>query len=89
MEKDVQDYLSGYKHEFRISNYKRIVGSLKDGENACCASIYKTPEREKFSSYSEPLFIGLSNGIIIPEKDVALYGKYITSEKTFDINSLL
>jgi len=89
MEKDVSDYLTEYKHQFEESNYKRIVKSLQDGINICCASIYKTPEREKFSAYSEPLFIGLSNGIIIPEEKVSLYEKYITPEKSLDLQSLL
>ncbi|MEE4358634.1 MAG: TIGR02285 family protein [Desulfococcaceae bacterium] len=89
MEKDVADFLSGYTHVFHESNYKRIVKSLEDGRNVCCASIYKTPEREKFSAYSDPLFIGLSNGVIIPREKIKRYEKYIGPEKTIDLPAVL
>jgi uncharacterized protein (TIGR02285 family) len=89
MERDVADLLTGYEHRFAESNYKRIVISLREGRNICCASIYKTPEREKFSAYSDPLFIGLSNGVIIPKEQVDQYEKYLTPDGSLDLNSLI
>jgi len=89
MEKDVTSFLTDYKHEFYESNYKRIVKSLREGMNVCCASMYKTPEREKFSAYSEPIFIGMSNGIIISKEKKGTYEKYMTPERELDLHSLL
>ncbi len=89
MEADVTASLEDYNHAFVVSNYQRIVHSLQLGLNVCCASIYKTPEREKFSAYSKPLFIGLSNGIILLKENVSQYEKYITSNGEFDLKRLL
>jgi uncharacterized protein (TIGR02285 family) len=89
MEKDVTAFLKEYEHRHIESNYKRITTALKDESNACCASIYKTPEREKFAAFSEPLFIGFSNGVIIPKEKVNLYEKYITPDKQIDLDALI
>lgn len=89
MQRDVATYLKDYEHRYVESNYKRISESLKADDNACCASIYKTPEREKYAAYSDPLFIGFSNGVIIPEERVFLYNRYITPERMIDLKALM
>lgn len=89
MQKDVTAALTDYTHLYFESNYKRIVRAFRMGNNVCSASIYKTAERQKFAVYSTPLFIGLSNGIIMLKKNVEQYSPYITAEGELDLKNLL
>lgn len=89
IQRDVIASLESFNHVLIESNYKRIVRALRTGGNVCCPSIYKTREREQFSVYSEPLFIGLSNGIILDRKRLEKYRKYIVKNGEIDLFRLL
>lgn len=89
MERDIAENLPEYEHEYFTGNYKRIALALKERSDVCCPSIYKTRERESFAIYSEPLFIGLANGVILRKNSALYLQKFVTAEGELDLASLL
>ena len=57
--------LKNYKHTFWAANYERIVRAIEETDDACCVSLYRTPEREKFIEFTIPVRLAPSNAVII------------------------
>lgn len=89
IEREVRAFLTDYEHKFSRGNYKRIAISLKNFSNICCSCIYKTKEREEFAVYSEPVYVGFSNGVIIPRKKINQYQEFITPDHSIDLKEML
>ncbi len=58
-------HLPEYEHRHVVANMARIISMMKQGENACYAGFFKTPEREEFVHFSLPNLIALSNSLVI------------------------
>ena len=49
----LQDRLPGYNHTPLLLNLPRLMSEMKSGTQICFAGLFKTPEREKFISFSQ------------------------------------
>jgi len=83
------DHLMGYTHQFKTANFKRIILELTKKNNVCCPSLYKTPERERFTAFSVPAMVVLPNGIITSESHLKKLSSHIDSEGRVSLRSLL
>lgn len=81
--------LADYKHNFHTANFKRIMSEIKNGENVCCPSLYKTEAREEFVSFSLPAMVVLPNGIIINEKNLLKIAPYVNENGQISLSELL
>jgi uncharacterized protein (TIGR02285 family) len=83
------DRLPEYEHSFQTANFKRIVVELKNNNNVCCPSLYKTKEREGFVAFSLPAMIVLPNGIMTSTKSRSKLAPYINADGQISLLSLL
>ena len=75
-----QKRMPEYNHRDLMSNLPRFVYNVKNREKWCHAWMLKTPEREKFLYYSDPVSLVLPNHLIIKkEKFSAIDNKQIVS----------
>ena len=81
--------LPEYEHNFQTANFKRIVVELKNNNNACCPSLYKTKERQGFVSFSLPAMVVLPNGIMTSTKSHNKLAPHITADGRISLLSLL
>ncbi len=83
------DNLPQYKHSFVEANVPRIIHEIRNEKRGCCASLYKTAEREKYTTFSIPVVIVLPNGIIIRKEDQSLFSPYMTDDEKLKLTELL
>jgi uncharacterized protein (TIGR02285 family) len=81
--------LPEYEHLFQTANFKRIMVELKNNNNVCCPSLYKTKEREDFVTFSLPAMIVLPNGIITSDRSRSKLAPHITADGQISLLSLL
>lgn len=81
--------LPQYDHTLHVANYQRILQEIKDGSKVCCASLYKTPEREKFTAFSVPVVLVLPNGVTIRKEQHNLFKPYIDKDGKIELSRLL
>lgn len=81
--------LPQYKHSFVTANVPRIIHEIKNEKRGCCASLYKTTERETYTAFSIPVVIVLPNGVIIRKKDRDLFAPYITASEEIRLSKLI
>jgi uncharacterized protein (TIGR02285 family) len=54
---------------------KRFIAEAKSGKSQIChAALLKNEEREQFLEYSDPVQIGLGNGLVVTQQGLALLG---------------
>lgn len=82
-------HLPQYKHTFVTANYQRIAYELKNNNRGCCAALYKTVEREKFTAFSVPVVLVLPNGIIVHKKNKELFSTHLDKDGKLSLISLL
>lgn len=87
--KTIIQELPEYSHSFRLANYKRILQDIKNKQNVCCAALYKTKERAKYTIFSIPAIIVLPNGITIKKEDKSLFSEFITPDNKFLLTKAL
>lgn len=60
--------LPGYEHVQQAvpPNYQRVEQEMKGRENVCFAGFLKTPERERFMTFSEPYLMMLPVQLFVP-----------------------
>lgn len=81
--------LPEYEHQYRTANFKRIISELQKGENACCPSLYKTEERDRFIAFSVPAMVVLPNGVITTEKKSEQLKPYVDANNKISLSALL
>lgn len=81
--------LPEYSHRHHIANFKRIMMDLKEGENSCCPSLYKTKEREEFIEFSIPAVVVLPNGIITTWGNQSKLEPYVDQDGKIQLSKLL
>lgn len=62
---EVQKQLPDYEHKTVAANFARAVEMMKSGQNVCSLSMFKTPEREKYLTYTSPYMLIHSNHLIV------------------------
>lgn len=67
----------------------RIIHEIKNEKRGCCASLYKTAERETYTIFSIPVVIVLPNGIIIRKEDQSLFSPYMTADEKLKLTELI
>ncbi|NDV21702.1 TIGR02285 family protein [Desulfovibrio sp. JC022] len=87
LEKKLQKALPEYKHFDHTANYGRILKQLKI-TNGCCVTMMKTPDREKYIEFSEPIMLYLSNGVITLKSQLSYFKPYIDAHGFISINRL-
>jgi uncharacterized protein (TIGR02285 family) len=60
-----QEHLPEYEHQHLVANMARILFTMRQGQNACYAGFFKTPEREEYIYFSIPNIIAISNVIVV------------------------
>lgn len=81
--------LPQYDHTLQVANYQRMLQEIKDGSRVCCASLYKTAEREKFTAFSVPVVVVLPNGVTIRKDQQDLFKPYITEAGEIELDRVL
>jgi len=61
-------HLPEYNHKHLVANMPRILDLMRTGANVCYAGFFRTPEREKFVTFSAPNLINYM-GVIVIRKD--------------------
>ncbi|MGF1739881.1 TIGR02285 family protein [Vibrio profundum] len=82
-------HLPMYTHSTKTSNFSRILKEIKKKENACSVALLKNPQRAEFTAFSKPLYVFLSNGIIIPKKSKHKIQPHITPNGSVSLKTLL
>jgi uncharacterized protein (TIGR02285 family) len=57
--------LPEYNHRFKQANYSRILYNAKRGKSFCSQALIKTPERDPYFHFSQPIIPMLSPGLIV------------------------
>lgn len=85
----IVDRLPEYQHTFAVANYQRILHEIESEEKVCCASLYRTPEREKYTAFSIPVVVVLPNGIVARRSDKNLFLPYLNAQKKIELSRIL
>lgn len=80
--------IPGYQHDQHLVNIRRMLMDMKHLDNACCASLSKSKEREEFLYYSEPAYIAPPNGLIVRNSEIKLLKSYLSGH-TIDLKQIL
>ena len=88
-ERGVIERLTGYRHEVREANMKRVVGMLSSGAKACAASLFKTPEREKIITFSDPYLFVFPVGIAFRKSDARVFKGLADDQGRISLEKLL
>ena len=60
-----KEHLPEYEHSHLEANMPRILDLMRKGDKVCYAGFFRTPEREKFVSFSIPNLINYMGAIVI------------------------
>ena len=56
--------LTDYEHRMPLTSFARALADIKSGKFACHPAVFKTPEREEFMHFSQPMMINPTNKLI-------------------------
>jgi uncharacterized protein (TIGR02285 family) len=81
--------LDGYEHDFQVANFKRIISEIRSQAPVCCATLYKTPEREKYVAFSMPVVVVLPSGIIARKTDAGKLSAYVAEDNRISFERVM
>lgn len=81
--------LTEYRHVLRIANVQRILADIKAKPNVCNTAFLRTPEREQFMVFAEPLHAQFPNGAVILKQRHGEIQRFITAEGTLAVDALI
>lgn len=81
--------ISGYRHHTAVMTLSRMLDNAKKGVPTCHVALLKTPEREQFIEYSEPVMISYANGIITSAEGLKRLGLDQNLVQYVDLDSLV
>ncbi len=87
LEDKLQKALPEYTHTAHTANYGRILKQLATS-NGCCVTMMKTPDREKYIEFSDPVMIYLSNGVIALKSRYDDFQPFIDDQGFISIHNL-
>ncbi|WP_286828771.1 MULTISPECIES: TIGR02285 family protein [Kordiimonas] len=86
---DIIRHTPAYRHVFVRSTFNRGLSALKDRDNACIFGVLKTPEREAFIHYSEPLSSTLPNRVVVRRDRAAIMKPFLNEAGEVVLEKLL
>lgn len=81
--------LPHYRHRIKLANVQRIVADIKAKPNICNPAFLRTPEREQFMEFADPLHAQYSNGAIVLRQRMEGLARYITADGALAVDALL
>ncbi len=81
--------LPDYDHLKVLTSATRIHNEVRTRENACHLGLFKTPEREEYATFSEPLIEVLPNRVIALKSNRDIFDPYLTNAEEVDLPRLL
>jgi len=80
--------LTGYSHSTSESNLARTMTLMQTGGNICCASLIRSPKRERVVAFSKAAGWVLPNRLLVLTRNASLFDPWITGEG-LDLNGLI
>jgi uncharacterized protein (TIGR02285 family) len=77
-----------YNHLKVFSSLPRMHGELKARKNACHLGLFKTPEREEYAYFSDPVIEILPNRLVILKEKTARFEPLLTADREVDLARL-
>ncbi|MBS1211121.1 MAG: hypothetical protein H6R19_3519, partial [Proteobacteria bacterium] len=81
--------LTDFRHEQLPANTLRLHDEMKRRDNACNPAYLKTPEREKFFIFSNPIVHILPNGLVSLRSNKALIEPFLNGRREVRLAELL
>ncbi|WP_260393192.1 TIGR02285 family protein [Aeromonas jandaei] len=82
--------LPQYNHVIIWANIARIRHMMEQGKNVVCGNMLKTPEREKYQTFSRiNRRLPTAPHVIIPSSEQASYDKYMINSESVDLLKLI
>lgn len=81
--------LPNYRHVLRIANVQRILADIKTKSNVCNPAFLRTPEREQYMVYADPLHVQFPNGAVIVKSRHEELKRFITKDGRLKITELI
>ncbi|WP_286237794.1 transporter substrate-binding domain-containing protein [Neptuniibacter halophilus] len=66
--------ISGFNHKPTVMSLKRMLRNAQSANPICHVALLKTPERETFIDYSQPIMQNYGNGIVTTEQGLSKFG---------------
>lgn len=81
--------LPGYRHVLRMANVERILADIRTKSNVCNPAFLRTPEREQYMVYADPLHAQFPNGAVIVKSRREELAPFITTDGRLKITELV
>ncbi|WP_176216894.1 TIGR02285 family protein [Andreprevotia lacus] len=78
-----------YRHSIEAASMSRVFGLMKQGQHVCHPSLLKTPEREAYVDFSDPVEFVLPHHIVVRSDRVARLAAYRNADGSIDVARLL
>lgn len=78
-----------FRHRIEASSMSRVFGLMKQGQPVCEPSLLKTPERETYVEFSDPVEFTLPHHIVVRADRIARFQSYINKAGAIDLALLL
>jgi uncharacterized protein (TIGR02285 family) len=85
----LMDGLTQYRSTIRTATVSRLMEILKSTDSACYPTLKKTPEREAFIAFSDPLFWSLPERLIGLESSAGRMASHIQANATVSLPDLV
>lgn len=85
----IVEQLAEWSHQSVVANTARIREALTRHGNVCNPAYLKTPEREQYALFSEPLIGILPNGLITLQQRKAEYRPFLNSRGELKLQELM
>ncbi len=81
--------LPEYRHELRIANVQRILADIRSKPNVCNPAFLRTPEREAFMAFADPLHAQFPNGAVVLNERAAELAPFINADGSLAVGRLI
>lgn len=81
--------LSNYRHRLKLANVQRIVADIKTKPNICNPAFLRTPEREQFMEFADPLHAQYSNGAVVLRQRLGALERHINSDGELRVDAMI
>ncbi len=84
----LQAQMPDYNHLKVFSSLSRVHGEIRVRNNACHLGLFRTPEREAYAYFSEPMIEVLPNRLVILKDKLPLFEPLLTPAREVDLDRL-
>ncbi|MFM8454054.1 MAG: substrate-binding periplasmic protein, partial [Gammaproteobacteria bacterium] len=78
---------SGLEFEFAPRSTNRMLAEIKSLPNTCVVGFFKTPERETFAKFTQPIYQNAPMMILIRKTDQTAFSKFPSLKQLFTLNT--